>query len=101
MNAEKQFYNELANTPPLPSSVYENVNKAITLHHNNVIKRTLFSLAASVVLVIGSLHIVNNQGINNTTIQPEVASELQNIRDYLNGDDIQEDFDLYAVVDGY
>ncbi|HLV31767.1 MAG TPA: hypothetical protein VKY57_09385 [Chitinispirillaceae bacterium] len=99
MRQEKLFYEELAKAPPLPSDIYNNIQKEIS--HNNTIKQTLFAFAASIVLILGSLQIITHQKTDNTTIQPEVASELQTIRDYLNGDDIHQDFDLYAVVDGY
>ena len=72
MKQEKLFYEELAKAPPLPSDIHNNIQK---VSHNNTIKQTLFAFAASIVLIFGSLQIITHQKADNTTIQPEVASE--------------------------
>jgi hypothetical protein len=99
MANEQDFYRELADVPELPPDLFDDIRHRI--NRRALIKRSLFALAASLVLVIGSLQVVTMQPSRGTIVQPEVASELQTIHDYLNGSDLEGDLELYAVVEGY
>ncbi len=99
MANEQDFYRELADVPALPPDLFDGIRHRI--NRNVLIKKSLFALAASFVLVIGSLQVITMQPSRGNVVQPEVASELQTIHDYLNGSDLEGDLDLYAVVEGY
>ena len=99
MNDETSFYRELGTVPELPADCYTAVEREI--RRKKTVPRILFALAASIVLVIGSLQIVTHNQPQNNGIQEDVASELQIISDYLNSNDLEGDIDLYAVVEGY
>ena len=52
-------------------------------------------------MAIGIFTLSINQPSRSDVVQPEVASELQIIQDYLNSNDLESDLELYAVVEGY
>ncbi len=97
MNNEEIFYRELSHTVELPSDLYDGVCKRMA--RKNLLKRSMLILIAAAVFsvtLIRSNHVVN---VSQMTIEPEIASELQIIQEYLNGTDVSDDIDTYAFLD--
>jgi hypothetical protein len=99
MNNEQNFYRELADIPELPSDLFPAVDR--TIRRRSSLRRAAWVIAASIPLVIGILTLSTKQPSRTSVVQPEVASELQTIQDYLNSSDLESDFELYAVVEGF
>jgi hypothetical protein len=99
MKLETDFYREIADIPPLPPELWESVDH--TIHRRSRIKKSLFALAASIVVLIGAMTLIFTTSSRINDIKPEVANELQIIHDYLNSSDLEGDLGLYAVVEGY
>ncbi|MBN1575583.1 MAG: hypothetical protein JW913_03470 [Chitinispirillaceae bacterium] len=96
---ENNFYREIANIPPLPPDLYGSIDRAI--RRRSLAKKALLALAASIVLLIGAVTLKTITPARTDILQPEVASELQIIHDYLNGSNLEGELELYAVVEGY
>lgn len=98
MTTEKEFFEELARTPEMPPQLYNGIRRTIRRH--TVFTRTLLSLAATVVITMGIIAVFMSSNMNNAILSPEVASELQSIKDFGNGNDIPKDLETYAFYDG-
>ena len=94
-----QFYQEIANVPELPPDLYRRIERKIRrrLYFRNLV----YALAASIVILVGTFGMITINSPRSNELQPEVASELQIIHDYLNSSDLEGDLALYAVVEGY
>jgi sensor domain CHASE-containing protein len=91
---------EIADIPPLPADLYGCIDRAIRRRAR--VEKTFFAFAASIVLLVGAVALVStNRSRSEVPLQPEVASELQIIHDYLNASDLEGDMKLYAVVEDY
>ena len=99
MNNENEFYRELAGTPELPADIFPAIER--TIRKRSAFRRTLYVIAASIPIAIAAVTLSINQSSRYNNVQPEVASELQIIHDYLNSSDLDSDLELYAVVEGY
>jgi hypothetical protein len=99
MNDENTFFRDLAEVPEVPANVYPLIERKIL--HRSRTRTALYALAASIIVGIGTMTIATRQPSRSGEVQPEVASELQTIHDYLNSSDLEGDLDLYAVVAGY
>ena len=99
MNNENDFYRELAGTPELPADIFPEIERKV--RRRSAFRRSLYVLAASIPLAIAALTLSLHHSSRYNNVQPEVASELQIIHDYLNGSDLESDLELYAVVEGY
>jgi len=99
MLQEHDFYENVGTTPDLPPDIYEQINKRIS--RKTIGKKVLYAIAASIIVLIGGYTLTINKSSRNDSLQPEVASELQIIHDYLNSSDLEEELSLYAVVDGF
>jgi hypothetical protein len=98
MTTEKKFYEELARAPALPPQLYNSIRRAI--RRNTMLMRTMLSLAATVVITMGIMAMFVSGTRSGAVISPEVASELQSIKDFSNGKDIPSDFETYTFYDG-
>ena len=91
---EQQFYQELALTPELPD-IFMGVQKKIRTQRR--IEKTVLSLITIVLIAVGSIYIsekTNSIAIGN---DPEIADELQIVRDFFDGSDIKDHpLDMYA-----
>jgi len=96
MNREDVFYKELAATPELPSDVYNRVCKKIS--RKILVKRTMTVALAFAILTFSYIIPSKNTTVTGVIIEPEIASELQIIQDYLYGTDITEDSLTYAFL---
>ena len=99
MSHEQKFYHDLADMPDLPTECYATIERKIRQRSRTRV--TLYALAASIILVIGTFRLLEQKPSQNDVLQTEVANELQIIHDYLNSSDLDEDLELYAVVEGY
>lgn len=100
MKQEQRFYAYIGDTPELPPDLYDSIEQKI--RKRSVTGKVLYALAASLILILGGASIMRiHQSSFSDTLQPEVASELQSIHDYLNSSNLEEDLALYAVVEGY
>jgi hypothetical protein len=98
MTTEKYFYEELARVPELPPQLYSGIKDSIRRH--TLLMRTVVSLAAMLVLTIGVTTTLVSVNRSAAAISPEVASELQSIKDFGDGNDIPKDLATYAFYEG-
>jgi len=99
MEETRDFYRELSRIPELPPDIYNSIDRAI--HRKSLIKKMLGGVAASVALVATLAVMVTSLSQRSQVLEPQVAVELQTVRDYLNGSSLEDDLELYAVVEGY
>lgn len=99
MMQEQDFYRHIGTTPELPTDMYEQIDKKIV--RRSVRRKVLYTIAASVIVLISGFTMTVNKTSRNDSLQPEVASELQIIHDYLNSSNLEEELSLYAVVEGF
>jgi predicted anti-sigma-YlaC factor YlaD len=98
MTTEKAFLEELARAPALPPQLYNSIRRNI--RRNMVLMRTMLSLAATVVIAIGITAMLVSGNRSSAVISPEVASELQSIKDFGSGNDIPKDIETLVFYDG-
>ena len=94
MKNEEHFYNELSNIPDVPDSAYPNIAKKIRNHE--LIIRSLWLMAACVVLVIGGFEYIQHENYKNDVLIMEVAEELETIDDYFNMRDLTQSITMYT-----
>ena len=94
MENEEHFYNELGNIPELPDTAYPKIAKKIRNHE--LIIRSLWLLAACLVLVIGGFEYIQYENQKNEELIMEVAEELQTIDDYFSMRDMEQSITLYT-----
>lgn len=99
MDNTRDFYREVSRIPELPPDIYDSIDRAI--RRKSLMKKILGGVAASIVLFATSAVIVTSLLQRSRDLEPQVAVELQTVRDYLNGSSLDEDLELYAVVEGY
>ncbi|MBN1309301.1 MAG: hypothetical protein JXA18_15360 [Chitinispirillaceae bacterium] len=99
MTYENDFYREITTAPPLPPDLYGSINRALCRRARA--KKALVAIAASIVLLIGAVVHKTIVPSHTDILQPEVASELQIIHDYLNSNNLEGELKLYAVVEEY
>ncbi|HEX3019652.1 MAG TPA: hypothetical protein VHP36_05090 [Chitinispirillaceae bacterium] len=97
MNNEDLFYKELASCPGLPSGQFDVICKKI--HRRKIIRRLGITGTVSTVLIFTMLMVVNLRRFEKTAVQPEVAAELQIIQEYLNGEDLEDQIQIYAYFE--
>ena len=83
MMTPNQFYRELAQTPDIPDYLYTKIDSRI--RRRQTVVRVAWALSFAMVLAIGGISFSLRQ---SGVIEPDVADELQNVNDYLNGNDI-------------
>ena len=95
MENEEHFYKELGNIPELPDTAYPKIAKKIRNHE--LIIRSLWLMAACIVLVIGGFEYIQYQNYKNEEMMLEVEGELQFIEGYFNMEDIEVSFTMYTL----
>lgn len=93
---EELFFKELSNVPPLPDELFGKINRRI--NRRSWWQKSLIGLAASAIIAVGLSGYALTQK-KCATYSPEVAGELQIIHSYINGDDLEQEPDMYAVLD--
>lgn len=96
MRNEENFYRELAEVPAVPSDLFEKINSRIS--HKPALIKSVFAIAACTILALGTTIFLRNQS-QTATYSADVASELQIIHDYVNGEDLEQDLNSYVAVD--
>lgn len=101
MKREK-FYSRLPEVPPVPDSIYPAVEKEIRRHRT--ILKTVWALAACLILAIGITGYYSFQNkeqpvASSQELPEEIIDELQILNDFVNGNSLDEDMAMYAVVD--
>ena len=98
MTNENEFFRELGNVPGLPPYLYGAIRRKI---RRRVFRRWAgLALAATLVLTAGTAgYLATHEGAN-AALTPEVATELQSIRDYCNGEDLTTELEAYALYEG-
>jgi hypothetical protein len=94
MENKQNFYSELERVPEVPDDIYPALLKKI--QRRKVTVRSLWLLAACVVLVIAGLQYVQFEKRKSTILMEEVVQELQEIEDYFSCADIEQDSTLYS-----
>lgn len=97
MNFETELNKSLSDIPDVPSGLYEKIQKRV--HSKRKKSAFYYTLAASLLLAIGSIRIAIHKP--DTVIREEVVIELQMLHDYVNGDDLDSDIEMYAIIDNY
>ncbi len=100
MRDSKLIYEELTDVPSVPENAFMDINRRIKRNASR--KQLLLAVAATFLLSISASTWFYTNRITSTSLQPEVAYELQNVRDFLNGDDIEsENNQLVLLVDDF
>lgn len=94
----KNLKRALMDVPTRPELAIEE----ITPLRESTFKRTVFAIAAMLVLFLGGLFIHTNITTEKTTTETltdaeDIESELLYIMDYFNGEDVDEVFDEYTL----
>ena len=127
MEHEEQFYSELKNIPDVPEDVYPEIVRKTGQRRLAI--RSGWLAAACLVLVIGGIYYFQFNANHKNAVAMAASQELQYIEDYFNysdivpdstlytsngfeteeelstiidyffGDNIQEDVDMYAIID--
>lgn len=97
MNFEHELKRSLCDVPELPPELFGAIEKRIGFKH----KRTVlyYSIAVSLLLFLGSLSLALHKPVY--TVEKEVADELQTMHDFVNGDDLDNDIEMYAIINNY
>jgi len=97
MNSEDLYYKELASCPGLPQGQYDMISKKI--RRKTVIRRFSISGTVTAALISAFLIAPNFWRENAISPQPELAAEIQIIQEYLNGDDLDQQIQMYAFFE--
>jgi hypothetical protein len=94
----------LADVPPVPERLLPAIEGRIRSARRKRLLGSGFALAACVLLTAGvlSYHMVERADGTvsaQAAVDNGAAEELQEIRSYLNGSDVDEEIGLYAIVD--
>ncbi len=97
MNSEDLFYKDLASCPGLPQGQYDMISKKI--RRKKVIRGLSISGSVTAVLISAFLIIPNLWRVNTSSSQAELVAEIEIIQEYLNGEDLEEQLQIYAFSD--
>jgi hypothetical protein len=97
MNFEHELKRSLRNVPELPMDLFGKIEKQVGFRQ----KRTVlyYAIAASLLLFLGSLTITLHKPVY--IVEKEVADELQTVHDFIRGEDLDKDLEMYAIINNY
>lgn len=98
MRSDNSLQKELYDVPPVPDDAFRNIEQRI--YQNSFSYKIVVSLAMLLLLVAGAftfVHFINDKG-GQTALADEVIEELDNARDFINGDESYQDSDVLAVL---
>jgi hypothetical protein len=95
MTLEKDFFRELGTVPKLPSDLFKKTEDKI--RHRSMFVKSMFALAATVIIAVGTTGVLITHNGADQAFSPEVAAELQDVRSYLAGEDLDRTNDSYAL----
>ncbi len=100
MNTQREdFYALLPNTPEMPDQIYIGVTTRI--RRRKLVFQGALSFILAGVVTIGVLvqdQLMTSQANKDTADVIQVDEELQIVRDYLNGSNLEEEYGHYAVL---
>ncbi len=101
------FYSALQKTPALPEGIFPAVTT--TIRRRTIMVRTITSVVVVCLVALGTITLNYSPKTTTTarattitrnqTDATQVDEELQIIRDYLNGNNLEEEYGQYAVLD--
>ncbi len=99
---QEKFYSTLPEVPPVPDSIYPAVEKEVRRHR--AIQKTVWALAACLILAIGITGYYPFQNkeqpiASSQELPEEIIDDLQILNDFVNGNSLDEEIAMYAVVD--
>lgn len=98
---QEEFYQKLSEVPPFPDPLYSKIERKI--NRKRTLARMIWALAACVILAVGitsyTLIKQDQPTVASTELSQEVIDELQIIHDFLNGNTVDDELDMYALVD--
>jgi hypothetical protein len=97
MKFEHELKRSLSDVPQLPSDLFNIIEKKVGRKQN--VRMLFYSIAASLLLFLGSLSIIEHKPVQ--TVEKEVADELQTLHDFVNGNDLDNDIEMYAIINNY
>jgi hypothetical protein len=87
----------LSDTPALPETIYPAVMGPI--RRRTVLTRTLLAMAACLVMTVGIVSYKIGSGKPPVAVSPEVEEELQWVQSFLTGENLEQQYAQYLVVD--
>lgn len=97
---EKKFNDNLLNTPELPDDVYPQIQNKI--NKDKYLLRFIWAAAASLIVAIsGYVYIdqITEPSIQYSEFNQEIEDDLQSISEFLSGESIESEWEMYAIVD--
>jgi hypothetical protein len=95
MNRENNFFEALGRVPELPEGLYQGI--AGRIRRRKLLTRTFYAAAATLIMALGTAGFFLIGQTEQYAVSSEAASELQTVRDYLNGTDLDQELQAYAV----
>ncbi len=95
---EREFYKELGRVVEPPSYLYGKISRRI--RRRTTMLRTVFTLAATLILAVGTSGVLYLRHEGGQKLSPEVSEEVQTIHGYLAGEDIEQASLSYANENG-
>jgi hypothetical protein len=103
---EDLFRQDLSDIPPVPEGMFGAIENRIRRRQRMV--RTVWTAACSLMLLLGGLTVttlrlphppaVANAAVTPQAVSDDAVKELQRVRDYLNGNDVEAEVAVYAVA---
>jgi hypothetical protein len=98
MTFDQELKNSLSDVPEIPAGLFGKIESRIVSKKRRL--SLFYAIAATLLLFLGSLtFFVNKKPINK--MENEVADELQILHDYVNGNDLDSDLEMYAIISNY
>lgn len=100
---QEEFYQKLSEVPPVPDSLYPEIEKRIK--QTRSVRNTIWALAASLILAVGITGFYYSFSNKAQTVASPVElsentiNELQSFNEYINGNSLDEEIEMYALVD--
>jgi hypothetical protein len=95
---EREFYAELGRIAAPPPYLYGRIHRR--LQRRALVVRSVFALAATLILAIGTSGVLYLHRESGLSVAPEISEEMQEIHGYLAGEDIEQASLSYASEDG-
>jgi len=98
MDDNNLIHDVITEVPALPDDLYDGINRSI--HHGIMLRRTLYAIAAVLLLAIFPLilqHRATSDNESAEVLQTDVQNELELVSDYLNAQDINDYVALYTA----
>jgi hypothetical protein len=98
MTFDQELKNSLSDVPEIPAGLFEGIESSIVSKKRKL--SLYFAIAATLILFLGALTFFTNKKPIDI-MEKEVADELQMMHDYVNGNDLDSDLEMYAIISNY